>query len=76
MTSMSNESSDSGHGDSPAAWAAVAIMLAGVFVGTLALFLDNMPGVIIGAVIVPVGLIIGAVLARLGYGAHGSRRGA
>lgn len=72
---MSNASEEAGEGDSIAAWVAVAIMLAGVFVGTLALFLDVLPGVFIGAAIVPIGLIAGAVLARLGYGAHG-RRGA
>lgn len=72
---MSNASEDAGEGSSPAAWIAVVIMLVGVFIGTLALFLDVLPAVYIGAAIVPVGLIVGAVLARLGFGAHGTRGG-
>lgn len=68
---MSNASEEVGEGDSIAAWVAVAIMLAGVFVGTLSLFLDVLPGVFVGAAIVPIGLIVGLVLARLGYGAAG-----
>ncbi|WP_375400223.1 HGxxPAAW family protein [uncultured Amnibacterium sp.] len=70
---MSNESEELGEGSSPAAWIAVVIMLVGVFIGTLALFLDVLPAVFIGAAIVPIGLIVGAVLARLGFGAHGNR---
>ena len=70
---MPNESEEPGEGSSPAAWIAVVIMLVGVFIGTLALFLDVLPAVFIGAAIVPIGLIVGVVLARLGFGAHGTR---
>lgn len=70
---MSNESEEPGEGSSPAAWIAVVIMLVGVFIGTLALFLDVLPAVFIGAAIVPIGLLVGAVLARLGFGARGTR---
>lgn len=68
---MSNASEEVGEGDSIAAWTAVAIMLVGVFIGTLALFLDVLPAVFIGAAIVPIGLIVGLVLSRLGYGVGG-----
>ncbi|MCU1569857.1 MAG: hypothetical protein JWR33_598 [Naasia sp.] len=76
---MSNEHSEPGHGDSPAAWTAVVVMLIGFAVGTAALFLDAtydvqlMWLVWVGAVIVVLGLLIGAVLAKLGYGVRGSR---
>ena len=73
---MANISDEPGHGSSPAAWTAVVIMLVGVAIGTAALFLDVMPLVYLGAVLIPVGLIVGAILksrrpqvyARIGEG--------
>ncbi len=68
-----------GHGDSPAAWTAVVVMLLGFSVGTVALFLEFtydmelMWLVWVGAVIVVLGAILGFVLARLGYGVKGPK---
>jgi hypothetical protein len=70
---MSNTSEQPGHGSSPAAWIAVTIMLIGVFVGTLFLFLDVLPMVYLGAALIVVGLIAGWLLAKAGYGVHGSK---
>lgn len=70
---MSDQHSDLGHGNSPAAWTAVVIMLVAFTVGTIAFFFDVPVVVWISAVFVVVGLLVGAVLARLGYGVGGSR---
>jgi len=55
---MANISDEPGHGSSPAAWTAVVIMLIGVAIGTAALFLNVLPGVFIGAALIPIGLIV------------------
>ncbi|WP_210481384.1 HGxxPAAW family protein [Naasia sp. SYSU D00948] len=71
--------SEPGHGDSPAAWTAVAVMLLGFAVGTVALFLEftypmELTWLIwVGAGLVVLGLILGFVLARLGYGVKGPK---
>ncbi|MCU1474551.1 DUF6704 family protein [Amnibacterium sp.] len=70
---MANITEEPGHGSSPAAWIAVVIMLFGIAVGTLFLFLDVLPMVYVGAVIVVVGLLVGWVLKKAGFGVNGSR---
>lgn len=72
---MSNVSADPGHGSSPAAWIAVAIMLVGIALGTVALFLDVLPLVYLGGILIPVGLVVGWVLKKAGFGVNGSRVG-
>ena len=68
-----NTQTDPGHGNSPAAWTAVTIMLVAFAVGTVAFFFD-LPWVVVGsAVLVVVGLLVGWVLAKAGYGVGGSR---
>ncbi len=76
---MTNEHSEPGHGDSPAAWTAVAVMLLGFAVGTVALFLEFtyplelMWLVWVGAVLVVLGLVVGWLMRRMGYGVNGER---
>ena len=70
---MSDESDDVGHGNSPAAWTAVVIMLVGFSVGTIAFFFDVPLVVWISAVVVILGWVTGGVLARMGYGVAGTR---
>lgn len=70
---MSQESFEPGHGNSPAAWAAVIIMLVAFTVGTIAFFFDYPAVVWASAGLLVVGLVVGQVLARLGYGAGGVR---
>jgi protein-S-isoprenylcysteine O-methyltransferase Ste14 len=65
--------SDPGHGNSPAAWVAVVIMLVAFSIGTLAFWFDLPWLVVAAAVLLVVGAIAGWVLARLGYGVGGSR---
>ncbi|WP_166864461.1 MULTISPECIES: DUF6704 family protein [unclassified Salinibacterium] len=62
-----------GHGHSPAAWVAVIIMLTAFSIGTVAFFLD-MPWLVwASAALLVVGLLVGWVLAKLGYGVGGSK---
>ncbi|MEO7122983.1 MAG: DUF6704 family protein [Lacisediminihabitans sp.] len=70
---MSDDTSDPGHGNSPAAWTAVIIMLVAFAIGTVAFFLDLAVVVWACAGLVIVGLIVGWVLARVGYGVGGPR---
>lgn len=72
---MTNISDEPGHGSSPAAWTAVVIMLVGITIATAFLFLDVMPLVWLGAVLVPVGLIVGGILKAVGLGVGGHRGG-
>ena len=72
---MANTSEDPGHGSSPAAWIAVTIMLVGIAVATLFLFLNVLPLVYLGAILVPIGLVVGLVLKKAGFGVDGHRVG-
>ena len=69
---MSDET-EPGHGHSPAAWIAVIIMLVGFALGTLFFWLDMPILVWVSAGIVVLGLVVGIVLARMGYGAYGDK---
>lgn len=64
---------DPGHGDSPAAWTAVIVMLIGIAGGTLFFFL-HMPALVwVCAGVVAVGALLGWILARAGFGVGGAR---
>ncbi len=70
---MSDEFQEPGEGNSPAAWAAVIIMLIAFAVGTIAFFF-NLPVIVWSAAgLLVVGLIVGVVLSRLGYGVYGPK---
>lgn len=70
---MSNPIADPGHGHSPAAWTAVIIMLVGIAVGTAAFFLD-VPWLVWSCVVViAIGLIVGFILSKVGYGVNGPK---
>ena len=76
---MSAEHSEPGHGDSPAAWAAVIVMLVGLAIATLGLYLDlsfdeDWSWLLWGGVILTViGGLLGFVLKKVGYGVDGHR---
>lgn len=72
---MANISDEPGHGSSPAAWTAVVIMLVGVAIGTVALFFDVLAVVLVGAALIPIGLIVGGVMKKAGFGVGGTRTG-
>ena len=65
--------SDAGHGNSPAAWTAVIIMLVAFTIGTLAFWFVIPWLVIASAVLVVLGAVTGKVLAVLGYGVGGTK---
>ncbi|HEY0890184.1 MAG TPA: HGxxPAAW family protein [Nocardioides sp.] len=57
------------HGNTPAAWSAVAVALLGFLVGSVALLLDPVNYVVfwVGVAIVIASGVLFAVLAKLGY---------
>jgi hypothetical protein len=70
---MSNDHDEPGHGHSPAAWTAVTIMLIAFTIGTVAFFFDVVWLVWASAGLLVVGLIVGWVLTRAGYGVGGAK---
>lgn len=64
---------DPGHGNSPAAWTAVIIMLVAFTIGTVAFWLDLAWLVWASVGLLVVGAIVGGVLAKLGYGVGGDK---
>jgi hydrogenase-4 membrane subunit HyfE len=70
---MSTESVELGHGHSPAAWTAVIIMLVAFTIGAVAFFFEAPIVVWAAAVLAIVGLIVGWVMKRAGYGVGGSK---
>lgn len=65
---MSFESVDPGEGHSIAAWTAVTIMLLAMAIGTVAFFLA-IPWLVWASVgLLVAGLLVGWVLAKVGYG--------
>ncbi|MDX2025193.1 DUF6704 family protein [Microcella sp.] len=68
-----NAQNDPGHGDSPAAWTAVTIMLIGFSIGTVAFFFAIEWLVWASAALVLVGWAIGGIMAKAGYGVKGPK---
>lgn len=64
---------DAGHGNSPAAWTAVVIMLVAFTIGTFAFWFDVAWLVYASAGLLVVGAIAGLVLKKLGYGVGGDK---
>ncbi|MFQ4149385.1 HGxxPAAW family protein [Arthrobacter sp. LAPM80] len=64
-----------GHGNSPAAWTSVTIMLVGVIIGCIAFVIGESATVLfwIGVGVIVVGVIAGPVLRMAGYGVGGSK---
>jgi hypothetical protein len=65
--------SEPGHGNSPAAWTAVIIMLVAFAIGTFAFWFDIAWLVIAAAVLVVIGALVGWILSKSGYGVNGSK---
>lgn len=62
-------SSHGGHGNTPAAWVAVTIMLIGAALGSIAMGFLNWPLFWVSVGIIAVGGIVGKVLQMMGFGA-------
>ena len=56
------------HGSTPAAWTTVAIIVIAFIVGTLAIILGNWPMFWVGVILVPIGAVVGKVMAMMGMG--------
>lgn len=57
------------HGNTPAAWTAVSIALAGFVIGGIGLMAGSMVVFWIGVAMAPIALLSGVVMSRMGYGA-------
>jgi len=68
-----SDTHDPGHGNSPAAWTAVTIMLVAFAAGTVFFWLDMPALVWASAGLLVVGLVVGVVLSKLGYGVKGPK---
>lgn len=70
----STESVEPGHGHSPAAWTAVIIMLVAVLIGTVAFCIETVAWLVwVAAAIFFIGLLVGWIMARAGYGVNGPK---
>jgi len=58
------------HGNTPAAWTGVTIMLIGWVVGAIGLVTGEMLLFWIGVALQPVGLVVGKIMAMMGMGAE------
>jgi len=70
---VSDEYSDPGEGNSPAAWTAVVIMLIAFSIGTIAFFFNLQFLVWASVGLLVVGIIVGFVMKRMGYGVYGAK---
>jgi MFS superfamily sulfate permease-like transporter len=61
---------EQGHGKSTAAWTAVTILLVASFLMCLAVVVTSWPLAIVGIVLAVVGVAVGKILARAGFGQH------
>lgn len=68
-----NPASDPGHGNSPAAWTAVTVMIAALTIGTVAFFFQVWWLVIASAVLMVLGWGLGFVLSAMGWGVRGPK---
>jgi uncharacterized membrane protein len=62
-----------GHGNSPAAWTCVIIMLVGALVSSIAFVIANATIFWAGIVVMVVGLLAGWAMRKAGYGVGGSK---
>ncbi len=68
-----SEVDDLGHGNTPAAWTVVVILLLAFTIGTFAFWFEQPWLVWSSVALAVVGLIVGGVMRRLGYGKGGSK---
>lgn len=62
------------HGNTPAAWTGVTLMLVGFVVGGLGLVISSMLLFWIGVALQPIGIIVGKVMSVMGMGAEPAQR--
>jgi len=62
-----------GHGNSPAAWTCVIVMLVGALIASIAFVIASTPIFIAGGIVMLLGLILGFAMRKAGYGVGGSK---
>ncbi|KIS27805.1 membrane protein [Arthrobacter sp. SPG23] len=68
-----DHSADLGHGNSPAAWTCVIVMLVGALIASIAFVIASTPIFIAGAAVMVIGLLLGWIMRKAGYGVDGSK---
>ena len=68
-----DHSEPTGHGNSPAAWTTVFVMLIGALIMSIAFVIANTPVFIAGGVVMLIGLLVGFGMRKAGYGVGGSK---
>jgi len=68
-----DHSEPTGHGNSPAAWTTVFVMLFGALIMSIAFVIANTPVFIAGGAVMLIGLLIGFGMRKAGYGVGGSK---
>jgi uncharacterized membrane protein len=68
-----DHSEPTGHGNSPAAWTCVIIMLIGALIASIAFVIANTPIFVAGGVVMLAGLLAGWIMRKAGYGVGGSK---
>ncbi|MHA7221189.1 HGxxPAAW family protein [Arthrobacter sp. RHLT1-20] len=68
-----DHSEPSGHGNSPAAWTTVLVMLVGALIMSIAYVIANTPVFIAGGAVMVIGLLVGFAMRKAGYGVGGSK---
>jgi hypothetical protein len=58
------------HGNTPAAWTGVMIILLGFTVGGIGMVIDNWTMFWVGVALVPAGAIVGKIMSMMGMGAE------
>jgi hypothetical protein len=58
------------HGNTPAAWTGVFIILIGFVVGGIGMVIDNWTMFWVGVALVPLGGIVGKIMQKVGLGAE------
>ena len=62
-----------GHGNTPAAWTCVLIMIVGAAVSSVAYILASYVGFFAGIAVMLIGLLVGFIMRKAGYGVNGSK---
>ncbi|WP_026818553.1 HGxxPAAW family protein [Arthrobacter castelli] len=62
-----------GHGNTPAAWTLVAVVLLGSLISCIAFAVANVLWFCIGLVVIAVGLLLGGIMRKAGFGVGGSK---
>ena len=62
-----------GHGNTPAAWTCVLIMIVGAAVSSVAYVMASYVGFFAGIAVMLIGLLVGFIMRKAGYGVNGSK---